>query len=191
MEPTPQVLMLYKLSFEYYGPREWWKSYGFFLKSKDDKVYFSSSSAKVSKEETWSFSEVEVPNSVLEDLSEMARAGGAVGTPEWVDPLSQALDAHTYHYDLYWTDGTHTGPGTAANHIMNYLRELARQCAGIALPGEPLPKNTAKEIAMLSQEKTSTQASTATTQGMWTCPACDSTVSGKKFCEECGQPKPK
>ena len=129
MKSAKEVLMLKRLSFEYSGPMVWWESYGFYLKVTEEKVYFTSSPAKGKKEHTWRFEGVEVPYSVIEELSEIARAAGAVGTPAWVDPLHVALDAHTYHYDLYWTDGTLTGPGKAANQIMSYLNVLAIWCA--------------------------------------------------------------
>ena len=128
MESAKEVLMLKSLSFGYSGPRNWWESYGYNLNTTGEKVLFNSSSAKGNKERTWKLEDFEVPYSVIEELSEIARSAGAVGSPEWIDPLQGALDAHTYHYDLYWTDGTHTGPGTAAGKIMSYLNVLAIWC---------------------------------------------------------------
>ena len=129
MESTTEVLMLKGLSFDYSSPMTWWENYYYLLETKGDKVYFSSSSAKKNKEKSWSVSDVEVPNSVLEDLSEIARSGGAVGSPKWLNPSKGVMDAPTYHYDLYWMDGTQTGPGTATEQIMIYLTALAMQCA--------------------------------------------------------------
>ena len=194
-EALSEALMLKGLSFGYSGPMTWWKSYSYLLDTKQGKVYFSSSSAKGDKENSWSFSGMEVPTSVLEDLSEMARAGGAVGSPKYEAPSKRVLDAHTYYYDLYWADGTHTGPGTAAGHIMNYLRILARQSARLALPSDPPPENTAKEIALLSKEEIAPpptgESSDTAAQGKWTCSVCGGTESTEKFCRECGQPKAK
>ena len=193
MKTSSGKLMLKSLSFGYSGPMTRWKSYSFFLNTEQGRVYFSAKSAEEDKENKWDFSGVEPPLAVLEDLSEMARAGGAVGSPVWVDPLSRVHDAHTHYYNLYWADNTHTGPGTAARHIMQYLTALARQYAGTALPGEAAPKNTAKEIELLAQGKamppSAVDENAPPSQKAWKCASCGAAVTSAKFCSECGAPK--
>ena len=185
MVKTSEVLMLKSLSCGYSGPMAWWESYGHHISTNQGKVYFSASSSKKDKDNVWDFSHMEVPYSVLEDLSEMARAGGAVGSSEWVDPRSRMLDAGTHHYDLYWADGTHTGPGTATKQIMSYLWALARKYAEIAIPDEPSPKNNVEETAQLPVQ----QPPAKPAEEMWICSSCGSSVSSKRFCAECGAPK--
>ena len=165
MESKTEALMLKRLSIEYYGQMPWRKKYSYFVSIKDDKVYFSSSYAEENKEKLWSFSKWEVPYSVIEDLSQLARSGGAVGSPEWVNPAAGVMDAHSHNFDLYWADGTHTGPGTAAEQLTSYMNTLGRQCADKLKKAEPSPK------------------------GAWMC-SCGFSESTGKFCLECGQPRP-
>ena len=162
MKSTVNALMLKYLSIEYYGPLPWMKSFSYFLKTRGENVYFSSSYAEQNEEKTWNFYEIEVPYSVIEDLSQLARSGGAVGSSKWVDPLVGVLDAHKCLYDLEWVDGTHTGPGTAAEQLMSYLNTLGRQCAD-----------------KLKKAETTT----------WTC-SCGFSKNAGKFCLECGHPRP-
>ena len=172
MESKTEVSMLKRVSVEDYGQMSWRKKYSYYVKIKEDKVYFSSSYAEENKEKLWSFSELEVPYSVIEDLSQLARSGGAVGSPEWVNPATGVMDAHSQNFDLYWADGTHTGPGTAAEQLTSYLNTLGRQC------GEKL------KIAE-AQKRVSGPAP----KGAWTC-SCGFNESTGKFCLECGQPRP-
>ena len=165
MKPTKEALMLKHLSIEYYGPMPWMKSFNYFLKTKGNNIYFSSSYAEQNKEKTWDFNEIEVPYSVIEDLSQLARSGGAVGSPEWEDTSTGVMDAHKYFYDLCWVDGTHTGPGTASEQLMSYLNTLSRQCAEKLKTTGPIPK------------------------GAWIC-SCGFSESTGKFCLECGKPRP-
>ena len=169
MEVKTEALMLNRVSVEYYGSMAWRKNYSYFVKIKEDKVYFSSSYAEENKEKSWNFSELEVPRSVIADLSQLARSGGAVGSPEWVNPATQVMDAHSHNFDLYWADGTHTGPGTAAEQLTSYMNTLGRQCA---------KKAEAQQLASKPAPK-----------GAWMC-SCGFAESTGKFCLECGQPKP-
>ena len=138
METASDVLALTGVHFGYGGGMNRRKGYGFSLRTTQGKVYFSASD----READWSFSGVEVPAVVMEELGEIARAGGAVGTPQWVDPLitKRALDAATHTYDLSWADRSKTGPGTAAGLIVKYLRNLARKCRD-ELPEEELKES--------------------------------------------------
>ena len=185
MAISSEVLMLKSLSCGYFSPMAWWESYSYNISTNQGIVYFSASSAKKDKENVWDFSHMEVPYSVLEELSEIARAGGAVGSPEWVDPRRRMHDAGTRNYDLYWADGTHTGPGTATKQIMSYLWALARKYAGIATTDDTLPESNVGETAPLSAQQPPAEQA----EEMWTCASCGSNVSSKKFCAECGAPK--
>ena len=192
MESISEVLMLKRLYFGCTEPMAWWNSYSYSLEAKQGKVYLLSSSANIDKEKGRTTSEMEVPISVLENLSEIARAGGAVGSPKWENSYDGTVDAPMYDYDLYWTDGTRTGPGTAAKHIMKYLQILGKKCVEAALLCKPLPENTGNEIALLLKEETAppiSKNSDGQPQKMWICAICGGTESTEKFCMECGAKK--
>ena len=193
MESTTEVLMLKHVNFGCAEPMAWWKSYSYSLNTRQGKVYFSCSPSKINKEHDGECSDVEVSISVLEDVSEMARVGGAVGSPRWENSSERMLDAPMYHFDLYWTDGTQTGPGTATGDIMKYLRALGKEHAETALPCETPPEDTCKEIAPpLKEENAQPPAgkkSDEPAQETWICTVCGSVESGKRFCAECGAEK--
>ena len=192
MKAISEALMLKRLYFGCSEPMAWWKSYSYSLDTKQGKVYFLSSYAEIDKKNDRKISEMEVPISVLENLSEIARAGGAVGSPKW-ENSNKVMDAPMYDYDLYWTDGTRTGPGTAAKHIMRYLQILEKKCAEAALLCEPLPENTGKEVVLFLKKETAqppiSKNSDGQPQEMWTCAICGGTESTEKFCMECGAKK--
>ena len=154
MEAISEVLVLKRLYFGCSEPKTWWKSYSYSLDTKLGEVYFLSSYATMDRENDRKTSEMEVPISVLENLSEIARSGGAVGSPKWENFNNEVMDAPMYDYDLYWTDGTRTGPGTAAKLIMKYLQILEKKCVEATSRCEPLPENTGKEIALLLKKET-------------------------------------
>ena len=193
MEAISEVLMLKRLFFGCSEPKTWWKSYSYSLDTKQGKVYFSSSSAKKDKESDGKISATEVPISVLEHVSEIARAGGAVGSPKWENAVTEVRDAPMYDYDLYWTDGTRTGPGTAAKPIMRYLQIVEKKCAAAALLCKPLPENIGKDIAQLVKKETAQPSigknADARPQKTWICAKCGGTESTEKFCMECGAKK--
>ena len=192
METTPEVWMLKRLIFACSEPMAWWQSYSYSLNTKGGRVFFSSSSAKKGKENDGGIADMEVPVFVLEDLSEMARAGGAVGSPKWENSASRVCDAPTHQYDLYWTDGTQTGPGAAAGHIMKYLRFLERKCAEEAWQCEP-PENAIRDFWLIVKEEVAHLVASKKpgepTKKMWTCTICGGTESTERFCAECGAPK--
>jgi len=73
---------------------------------------------------------VPVSDSVLEDLAKMAKAVGNLHEPsksKEPDPKLKVTDYSTWGYSLTWSDGTMTGPGTAKNQMIDYLKELALQ----------------------------------------------------------------
>jgi len=172
MESNTEVLMLKRLSIELYGQMPWRKNYSYYVRIKEDKVYFSSSYAEENKEKLWSFSEFEVPYSVIEDLSQLARSGRTVDSPEWVNPATEVMDAPTHNFDLYWEDGTHTGPGLAAEQLTSYMNTLGRLCA--------------EKLKIAEAQK---RASGPAPKGAWKC-SCGFNESTGKFCSECGQPRP-
>ena len=171
MDSKTEVWMLKRLSIELYGQMPWRKNYSYYVRTKDDKVYFSSSYAEENKEKLWSFSELEVPYSVIEDLSQLARSGRTIDSTEWVNPAREVMDAPTHNFDLYWADGAHTGPGTAAGQLTSYMNTLGRQCA--------------EKLKIAEAQK---RASEPAPEGAWTCP-CGFKESTGKFCLECGQPR--
>ena len=179
MGKTSDALLLKGLYFGCSGGMAWWEGYGYSLRTDNGKIYFSGSDRKNSCE----FFDAEVPFSVLEELSEMARAGGAVGSPVWEDPRIKMmlLDASTRSYDLNWADGTKTGPGTAGGQMMDYLRELAKKYAEVS------PKN---EAPVQEPPKEEPQRHTPDTlpQETWACP-CGGFLNTGRFCAECGSPR--
>ena len=193
MKAISEVLMLKRLYFGCSEPMTWWKSYSYSLDTKQGKVYFLSSYAKMDQKNERKLSEAEVPISVLENLSEIARDGGAVGSPRWENSNNKVMDAPMFDYDLYWTDGTRTGPGTAAKHITTYLQILEKKCEAAASICQPLPENIGKEIALLLRKGNAqppiSMNSDDQSQKMWTCAICGGTESTEKFCMECGAKK--
>ena len=204
MKKTLDDLMLKRVDFGRGGGMNWRDRYNFFLRMVNDKVSFSGGDGK----RAWGFSDVEVPATVMTDLSKIARDGGAVGTPVWVDPVRtmRVLDAPTSHFDLYWEDGSHTGPGTAAGSMLSYMRDLAEKClrdlpeddprrhnkddpfigsvrfAGWGMAGNTeAAQNTFKNIQGGQEENT---------QEKWTCTNCNFPDNVGRFCSECGSPKP-
>jgi len=189
MEATLNVLMLTSLVFDCYEPMVWWQSWRYALNTRQGKAYFSSSHGRKGTDNDRGISDMEVPLFVLEDLSASARAGGAVGSPKWENAARPLHDAPTYHYDLYWTDGTQTGPGTAAGHILKYLRAIEKTCTEAALQCETPSENAFKEIAALLKEEPAQPSAGKPAPVIWTCAICGGTESTDKFCMECGAVK--
>ena len=193
MNSAKEILMLERLKLACHEPMVWWQSYSYSLDTKQGKVYFSASSANINKENSVNLSDIEVPVLVLEDLSEIARDGGAVGSSKWVKSYDGTADAPTYHRELYWADGTQTGPGTAEGQLLKYLRILEKKCAESELSGKPLTESTYKEIALLLKEEAALLSAVENTveppRKMPACTVCGSTEGSEKFCFECGQPR--
>ena len=168
MAVTPEILMLKELRFSTPGGMTM-GDYGTLIsvKTVDGHVYLSARYRPASL----SFSNVEVPFSVLEDLSEIARAGGAVGSPVWVPPHSDLATCDVMgkrEYDLYWEDGTQTGPGAALNQLWDYIYGLLLN-KDADEPSESEPQ--------------------APDPTLWTC-TCGGSENKGRFCVECGSKKP-
>jgi|GEM_PF-6860624 len=90
------------------------------IETIDDKIYYRANIGKTSTKII-----VEVPVNVIEELTKIALEGKAYGSPKWVN-TSQIHDL-MLSYDLYWKDGTITGPGNSKNEMRNYMFELLNQ----------------------------------------------------------------
>ena len=169
MNATTNTRMLTGLNFSSSG-MAMQSNYSFRLETTDDgrTVYFSARCFSQSRPAE--ISHVVVPTTVMEELSELARAAGKLGVPNVQGPPKvKMLDYATWNYRLQWADGTETGAGSAQKQIVEYLHALVKQYA--------------KEER---QDSVSRHVPTTPPKGAWKCPSCGYNVNAGNYCAECG-----
>ena len=154
--------------------------YSFYLYIKYGHNYFAAN--YYLNDRIVSFNCEDVPDTVWEEIADMARAAGDLGVPDSSPPapsyppgvLLATPFRETWYCGLTWSDGTNTGMGTAKDQIMKYLYGLAEKCVDAAAKEGPLDEGTTVSI----QEK-------------WLCPTCGYDDNLTNYCGGCGIMRPK
>jgi len=217
MESVLNTLSLIGVSI-HYQEIIWENSYHFDVNIKYETNYFSAEYYYLERIVTF-YSET-VPDTVWEDIAEIARSAGDLGSPERYPPPSpepppgMIVDKPfrtNWSSSLEWSDGTKTGMGNAKEEILQYLHDLAEKCVDVASQEGPLDEGTSIRIREkwvcptcgfddnltnyckgcgIMRPEETWKNAAYFARERWTCPECGFSENRNDFCADCGSPKP-